>query len=85
MVLKIFTKEDGPETRAAKELGKEFEERDFTVEYYDSEDEVCTNQLELYDLYSFPSFVVARDDGTEIECWRGKVPLFSDVLGFLDK
>lgn len=85
MVLKVFTKSDGPESRAAKELGEKFEERDFEVEYYDSEDEACTNQLELYDLYSFPSFVVARDDGTEIECWRGIVPLFGDVLGFLDK
>lgn len=85
MILKIFTKGDGPDTRSAKELGEKFEEREFVVEYYESEDEASTNQLEIYDLYSFPSFVVTRNDGAEIECWRGRTPLFSDVLGFLDK
>lgn len=85
MVLKIFTKDDGPETRAAKEIGPYFEERKHEVEYYDAEDEACTNQLELYDIYSYPSFVVTRDDGSEVECWRGKIPLKGDVLNFLDR
>ncbi|MDD3679082.1 MAG: hypothetical protein PHT36_02460 [Patescibacteria group bacterium] len=85
MILKIFTKGDGPETREARALGQKFEERNFKVEYYDSEDEICINQLEIYDLYSFPSFIVARDDGSELECWRGIVPIFDDILGFLDR
>lgn len=85
MVLKVFTKEDAPEMREARELGKKFEERGFKVEYYDAEDEACTQQLEIYDLYSFPSFVVAGDDGMEVECWRGRVPLFDDIFNFLNR
>lgn len=85
MVLKVFTKEDAPEMRNAIELGKEIEADGFKVEYFDAEDEVSTNQLEIFDIYSFPSFVVARDDDAEIECWRGKVPLKYDLVNFLNR
>lgn len=85
MILKVFTKEDTRDMREAKELGKKFEERGFEVNYMDADDASATQQLELYDIYSFPSFIVARDDGGEVECWRGKVPLFDDIFNFLNR
>lgn len=85
MILKIFTKEDSPETRQAKELGPYFEERKREVEYFEADSQEAVQQIELYDIYSYPSFVVARDDGTEVECWRGTVPLKDDILNFLDR
>lgn len=85
MILKIFTKEDNREMREAKELGKKFEERQFSVEYLDADDASVVQQMELYDIYSYPSFVVVSDNGSEVECWRGKVPLFDDVFNFLNR
>jgi len=83
MVLKIFTREDAPEMREAIEFGKRLEEDGFSVEYYDADSEDSTQQIELYDVYSYPSFVVAKDDGIEVECWRGKKPLEYDVKMYL--
>ncbi len=85
MILKVFTKEDSREMREAINLAKKFEERHFQVQYLDADDPATVQQVELYDIYSFPSFVVASEDGREIECWRGKVPLFDDVFNFISR
>lgn len=85
MVLKVFTKEDYSETTQAKELGDRLKSEGFNVEYFDADDKTAIQQTQLYDIYSYPSFVVARDDGSEIKCWRGKVPLYDDVLSFLNR
>lgn len=85
MVLKIFVKGDDPDTREAIKFGERFEERGFNVEYLKVEEKSSTSQIELYDIYSYPSFLVTRDDGSFVECWRGFNPLFDDVLGFLNK
>ncbi len=84
MVLKVFIKEDTGETEKALEFGKSIEENGHEVEYLNIDDSEVTQQLELYDIYSYPSFVVARDDGSEVECWRGKIPLKDDVARFLN-
>jgi len=82
MLVKIFTKEDGPETRKAFDLGKSLEV-DYRVEYYDADDSATTPVVELYDVYSYPTFMVTGEDGVLIEIWRGMVPLESDVKMFL--
>jgi hypothetical protein len=84
MVLKVFTKEDSQEMEKALELAKKFEEERYSVEYYDADSAESTQQMKLYDIYSYPSFVVARDNGSEVECWRGKIPLKDDVVRFLN-
>lgn len=83
MQVKIFTKEDGPEMREAKELGEKLESEDFEVYYLDEEETATHSQMELYDIYSFPSFVVAQEDGQIVEKWQGKIPLESDLKMFL--
>jgi hypothetical protein len=84
MLVKIFTQGDGPEMREALDFGKRLEEEDYIVEYYDESDEKVSPQLELYDIYSYPTFVVAREDGQVIECWRVQIPLASDIKMFLN-
>jgi len=84
MVVKVFTKEDASEMREAKELGARLTEQDFEVEYLDADDAAVIPQIELYDIYSYPTFVVAEDNGSEIECWRGKIPMESDIKMFLN-
>lgn len=84
MLVKIFTKEDAPEMREALELGKRLEDEGYSVEYLDGDDSKSEQLIALYDVYSYPTFVVVRDDGTEYECWRGKLPLESDIKQFLN-
>lgn len=85
MLVKIFTKDDYPESREAKEIGARLESEDFTVEYYDADDQHVTEMIELYDIYSYPSFVVATEEGMEIECFRGQIPLLSDLKMYLQE
>lgn len=85
MILKIFTKEEGPEMREAKELGARLEDLGYEIEYFDSDDANATGQIELYDIYAYPAFVVARDDGSPLQSWRGKKPLESDLKQFLNQ
>jgi hypothetical protein len=84
MLVKIFTQGDGPEMREALDFGKRLEEEDYIVEYYEASDDKVSSQIELYDIYSYPTFVVAREDGQEIECWRVQIPLASDIKMFLN-
>lgn len=84
MVLKVFISDYTRETEQAIEFGKSIEENGHRVEYLDADDASNAQQQELYDIYSYPSFVVARDDGSEVECWRGKIPLKDDVVLFLN-
>jgi hypothetical protein len=85
MLVKVFTKDDGPESRQARELGIKLETEGYDVEYYDADDQKSTADLELFDVYSFPTFVVTENDGMEVECWRGTVPLESDIKMFLQQ
>jgi hypothetical protein len=83
MKVMIFTSEEGPETRAAKDLGASLEAEGNSVEYFTTEDEHTHTLQELYDIYSYPSFVVAQDDGAFVERWQGTVPMESDIKMFL--
>lgn len=71
--------------REAKELGGRLEELDYDVEYYDGDDGDVIGQIELYDIYNYPAFVVARDDGSPLQVWRGEKPLESDLKQFLNQ
>lgn len=84
MLVKIFTKDDFAESREAKDLGVKLEGDGFEVEYLDANDQHITEQIDIYDIYSFPTFIVVSEDGIQIECWRGQTPLESDVKMFLN-
>jgi len=85
MILKIFTKEDGPEMREAKELGARLEDLGYEIEYFDCDDANVVGQIELYDVFNYPAFVVARDDGGPMQTWGGEIPLESDLKQFLNQ
>jgi hypothetical protein len=85
MLVKIFTQGDGPEMRDALDFGKRLEEEDYDVEYLEATEEKIAPQLELYDIYSYPTFVVTRGDGQEIECFRGQIPLARDIKMYLNQ
>jgi hypothetical protein len=85
MKLLVFTKDEGPESRAAKELAAGLEEDKYQVEYLEADSDESLQRAELYDIYSFPSFVVVSDDGSQIERWRGTQPLVSDLKHFLSQ
>ena len=83
MKVLLFTFEDAPEMRDAKDLGASLEQDGYTVDYLDADEAETHTLLELYDVYSYPSFVVVQDDGTFVERWRGVTPLVSDIKMFL--
>ena len=83
MKVLVFTSEDSEEMRNAKDLGASLEGAGYEVAYHDAEEADTAALQELYDIYSYPSFVVTQDDGTIIERWRGRVPLESDIKMFL--
>lgn len=85
MKLLVFTKEEGPETRAAKELGALLEGEHYQVEYLEAESAEAQQRAEIFDIYSYPSFVVVQDNGSQLERWRGTVPLISDLKHFLSQ
>lgn len=85
MLVKIFINEDTPEARQSKELGERLEAEGYSVELVTSDSLEATQAIELYDIYSYPSFVVVRDDGSQLEIWRGTVPLISDLKHFLNQ
>lgn len=85
MLVKIFTKDDYSESRDAKELGSKLESEDYRVEYYDADDQHVKDMIELYDVYSYPTFVVTTEDGQEIECFRGQTPIASDLKMYLNE
>lgn len=37
----------------------------------------------LYDLMDYPSVVVVRDDGVQVESWQGKLPYLEDLNPYL--
>ncbi len=85
MKLLIFTNNDSEESRQAQALGQELEKESYSVEYLDAESAEAQQKAELYDIYSYPSFIVIQDDGVEVECWRGTVPISSDIKFFLTR
>lgn len=79
MKLLVFTKEDAEETINAKELGQKLEEEGIEVEYFDSEGAEALSKIELYDVYSTPTFIAVRDDGSLVNIWRGYIPPAGEV------
>ncbi|MCL4386863.1 MAG: hypothetical protein M1355_00270 [Patescibacteria group bacterium] len=84
MKVLVFTKEDGPEMREAIDKGKELEADDFEVEYYDTDEVEGISKAQLYDIYSTPSFVAVRDDGSLAQIWRGIIPTTDELKSHLN-
>jgi hypothetical protein len=83
MKVLVFTSGDEQEMRDAKDLGKRLESDGYTVEYLDPEMPECANLQELYNVTSYPSFVVTADDGSVVHIWRDSIPLEYDIKMFL--
>lgn len=83
MVLKIFTKGESLETRSALELGENLEKMGNKVEYFDADQAETIQLLEIYDIYSFPTFLVTQEDGKLVAEWKGATPLEADVKSYL--
>jgi deoxyribodipyrimidine photolyase-like uncharacterized protein len=83
MLLKIFTKDDGPETRAAKEFGERVSNEGYEVEYLDLDDYVTDQTKELYDIHTSPAAIVVTEDGKLLEIWQGELPTESEVLNLM--
>jgi len=76
----IFTREDNQLLEEAKDRGKELEDSGVVVEYLDTESYDGVEQAMIYDVYSTPSFVVTRENGSLIKIWRGEVPILGEIL-----
>jgi len=85
MILKVFTKEDGPGTEEALDLAKEMEENDFQVEYYDFDQPETYKLAEIFEIFSVPSFVVTQADGREVSAWRGEIPSIDEIKNFMSQ
>lgn len=83
MILRVFTKGDGPESRDALELAERVKEGGYDVEYYDLEETESDSLRELYDLYADPSFVIVQNDGKIIEIWKGETPTESALNNYM--
>lgn len=80
MRLIVITKEDGPETRSAKELADQLIEEGFNVEIVDWGSESAETLSQIHDIYSTPAFLVVTDDGKQVELWQGeRQPLVSEI------
>jgi menaquinone-dependent protoporphyrinogen IX oxidase len=82
MKLIIYTKDNGPESRSAIELGTRVADEGYTVDFVDLEEET-RQDVEVYDIYVTPAVAIAKDDGGLVEIWRGEVPTESEVKNFL--
>ena len=78
MRLKVFTKEFDENKRATLEFAQEIEKY-YDVEYVNLDSKDAGSDAEIYDVYSTPTLLVVRDDGTEIKGWRGQLPILSEV------
>jgi len=78
MKLKVFTKEFDENKRATIEFAQEIEKH-YDVEYINLDSREAVFDAETYDIYSSPTFLVVRDNGTEVESWRGQLPILSEV------
>ena len=83
MLLKVFTKDDGPETREAKEFGERISDEGYEVEYFDLDDFETDQAKEIYDITTSPAILVVTDDGKLIEIWQGSLPTESETLNLM--
>jgi len=80
MKLIVITNEEGPETRAALELADNVTAEGYDVEKIAWESDEAVSLAALHDIYSTPSFIIVRDDGSQVELWQGSnLPIASEV------
>lgn len=83
MVLKIFTRGDGPESRDAVELGRRVNDEGYDVEYFDLDDQATQSLTDLYDIHSAPAAMVTTEDGKLIEIWQGEMTTESEIKNLM--
>jgi thioredoxin-related protein len=83
MKLKVFTKIENPEYEDAINVGKEFEEDGYDVEYLDLDQTNSQQLAQIFDIYATPAFVVTQNDGKEVSSWRGNIPARDEIKNFM--
>ncbi len=71
MKLKIFTKLDCPNCPAAKEIGKQLENKGANIEWLDLDKEEGLSEAVYFDVLSTPSFIIVDESDAEVKAWRG--------------
>lgn len=80
MKIKIFWQKNCPSCPKAKKLGKELEEKEMPVQYYDVNDADGLAEACFYNIFATPSIIITDDHDQEIKLWKGEVPLLQDIL-----
>ncbi len=78
MKLKVYTKEFDENKRETLEFVEEIKKH-YDVELINLDGKEAAADADIYNIYSTPTLLVVRDDGTETECWRGSLPMLSVV------
>jgi thioredoxin-related protein len=83
MILKLLTREDGPEMRDAKDLVSRVSDEGYETEVINYDDVEADQIKELYDIYSTPAFIITEDDGKLVEIWQGEIPTENEIKNLL--
>jgi len=80
MKVKIFWKKNCPNCPKAKRLGKQLEEKNILVQYFDVDTVDGLAEACLHDILSTPSFVITDSGDSEIRVWKGQVPFLEEIV-----
>jgi len=81
MIIKIFTQVQCPNCPPAKALGKILEEKGYKVKYFDVKQPSGLAEAVMHNIMATPSIAVVSTKGKELEVWRSKVPMLSEITG----
>ncbi len=73
MKVKIFWQENCPDCSRAKKLGKQLEDQNILVEYWNINTVEGLTEACLYNILSTPSLVITDSEGKEIKGWKGQI------------
>ena len=80
MKVKIFWQKNCPNCPKVKKLGKQLEEKNILVQYFDVNTVDGLTEACLYDILSTPSLVITDKDDNEIKVWKGQVPFLEEIV-----
>jgi len=84
MRLKVFIKGDEPIMRDTEELVNRLKDTvNADIEFIDTESKEATSVVEVYEIFSTPSFLVTTDDGSVVHSWMGELPMEDDIRRYL--
>ena len=84
MILKVFTKKTDENNKSALGLAEDIS-KDYKVEYLDYDSKEASQLIDIYNIYSTPSFFVVSEEGILMEGWQGNLPRLSDLKNALNR